>query len=101
MIYIDHTGKSPFIEWLESLKDKSIRFRIKERLDRVCLGNFGDYKKLSGNISELRFNFSSGHRIYFAEDGNEIILLLCGGDKSTQKKDIKKAKEYWQDYLLR
>lgn len=100
-IYVTSDGKKPFAQWLESLKDKSVRYRIKERLDRVALGNLGDHKKLSGGVSELRFKFSSGYRVYYAEEGNKIILLLCGGDKATQGKDIKKAKEYWQDYLSR
>ncbi len=100
-IYVDENGRKPFIEWLDSLKDKMGRYRIKERLDRIALGNFGDCKSISGGISELRCNFGPGYRVYFGEDDKKIVLLLCGGDKSTQEKDIKKATNYWKDYLLR
>lgn len=100
-IYVTQTGKRPFIEWLESLKDKTIRYRIKERLDRVSLGNLGDHKSVGDGVSELRLKFGSGYRIYYGEDGDSIILLLSGGDKATQSKDIKKAQQYWQDYLKR
>lgn len=100
-IYETVDGKRPFVEWLESLKDKSVRYRIKERLDRVSLGNLGDHKSVKDGISELRFTFGAGCRVYYAEEGNKIILLLCGGDKSSQKKDIKKAAAYWKDYLSR
>lgn len=100
-IYETADGKRPFVEWLESLKDKSIRYRIKERLDRVSLGNLGDHKSINDGISELRFTFGAGCRVYYGEEGNKMILLLCGGDKSSQKKDIKKAVAYWKDYLSR
>lgn len=100
-IYVTSNGNKPFVEWLESLKDKKIRFRIKERLDRVILGNLGDHKPIGKGVSELRFNFGSGYRIYYGEDEDTIILLLSGGDKSTQSKDIKKAQQYWQDYVKR
>lgn len=89
----------PFILWLESLKDKTVRFRIKERLDRLALGNLGDYKLITKGLAELRFNFGSGYHVYFGQCEEQIVLLLCGGDKSTQIQDIKKAKEYWKDYL--
>ena len=92
-------GKAPFVSWLESLKDKTVKYRIKERLDRITLGNLGDYKLIAQGVAELRFNFGSGYRIYFGRRDEEIVLLLCGGDKSMQEQDIKKAKEYWKDYL--
>jgi len=98
-IYAASNGKAPFITWLESLKDKTVRYRIKARLDNVSLGNLGDHKAIANGISELRFSFGAGYRIYFGQTGGTIVLLLCGGDKSTQEKDIKKAKEYWKDYL--
>ena len=66
-IYMTQQGRKPFVEWLESLKDKSLRYRIKERLDRVALGNLGDYKSIGYGISELRLDFGSGYRIYFAD----------------------------------
>ena len=98
-IYTAINGKQPFIEWLESLKDKTVRYRIKERLDRVALGNFGDHKFIDDGIYELRLNFGSGYRIYYGNEKDTIILLLCGGDKSSQKKNIKQAIAYLKDYL--
>lgn len=97
-IYTARNGSLPFVTWLEALKDKTARYRIKERLDRVALGNLGDYKNIEEGLAELRFNFGSGYRVYFGRCENKIILLLCGGDKRTQSKDIEKAKEYWKDY---
>lgn len=99
-IYAADNGEKPFIEWLESL-DKSIRYRVKERLDRAALGNLGDHKSISNGVYELRLAFGSGYRIYYGNENNAIILLLCGGDKSTQKKDIKKAIAYLKNYLSR
>jgi len=100
-IYVKQDSKKPFIDWLESLKEQKVRYRVKERLDRVTLGNLGDHKFIAQGVFELRFAFGAGCRIYYGEDGNKIILLLCGGNKLTQKKDIKKAIIYWQDYLSR
>lgn len=99
-IYIAENGKSPFIEWLESL-EKPIRYRVKERLDRVSLGNLGDWKSVGEGVAELRLSFGSGYRIYFGQEGNTLILLLCGGDKATQEKDIRQAQQYWKGYLSR
>ena len=97
-VYTESTGLSPFINWLEDL-DPPIRFRVKERLDRVALGNLGDYKQINNNIFELRLTFGDGYRIYFYKKDSKIIVLLSGGNKSTQKKDIKKAMSYLNDYL--
>src|SRR5262249_15074410 len=100
-VYATSTGDTPFVKWLESLKDKTVRYRIKERLDRVAMGNLGDYKVLQEGVTELRLSFGPGYRIYFGQVNNKIILLLCGGDKATQRKDIKRAIAYWNDYLER
>jgi putative addiction module killer protein len=100
-IYLTAIGDAPFIKWLESLKDKTVRYRIKERLDRVSLGNLGDYKSVAEGVFELRCAFGAGYRIYFGQANKKVILLLCAGDKSTQRKDIKKAVSYWKDYLAR
>ena len=93
-------GKCPFDEWIANL-DISVQTRIVKRMERVRQGNLGDWKKLDSDISELRFNFGPGYRIYFSEVDNVIMILLCAGDKSTQSKDIKKAKEYLKDLLER
>lgn len=94
-------GKIPFKEWIEGLKDSKVRHRIRARLDRIELGNFGDYKALAEGISELRLQFGAGYRVYFAEQDDYFIILLCGGDKSSQGKDIETAKHYWKDLLER
>lgn len=98
--YINPSGGMPFIEWLESFRDKRIKHRIQERLNRVLLGNLGDHRALGDGVSELRLDFGAGYRIYYGMQEKKIVLLLCGGDKSSQEKDIKKAKIYWEDYLL-
>lgn len=86
-----------FDKWLKSL-DSQTSNRILTRLDRVAQGNIGDYKQLSNDIFELRLFFGSGYRIYYTKRDNKIILLLCGGDKKTQSKDIKKASELLQEF---
>lgn len=92
-------NKEPFVVWLEGVRDKQTRRRILQRLSRVQSGNYGDFKSLKDGVFELRLHFGSGYRIYFAEDGGTLVILLCGGDKSTQEKDIETAKAYWQEYL--
>lgn len=86
-------AKQPLDIWFNSL-DKVIKKRILKRLDKLQEGYYGDFKIIDNEIKELRFKFGSGYRIYFHESKSIIILLLCGGDKSTQKNDILKAKEY-------
>jgi len=89
--------KVPFFEWLDSLKDLVTRLRIRRRLDRLELGNFGDCEPVGEGVLELKLAFGPGYRIYFAEQDDVIIILLCAGDKGSQKKDIKTAKMYWQE----
>lgn len=66
-IYVTKDGKKPFVAWLESLKDKTIRYRIKERLDRVALGNLGDHSSVGNGVMEIRFKFGSGYRVYYGK----------------------------------
>jgi putative addiction module killer protein len=87
--------KVPFLEWFQNLRDITVKDEIRSRLNRVKLGNYGDWKSIGGGVSELRFR--SGVRIYYAEIAAMIILLLCGGNKKTQDDDIIKAKAYWKD----
>ncbi len=94
-------GKHPFSEWLLALSDKRIQSRILARLDRVLFGNFGDTKLVDTGVWELRLHFGPGYRVYFGLDGQVLVILLFGGDKSTQDGDIKRAREHWKDYLKR
>ncbi len=82
-----------FDRWFETISDKLTRARILNRLDTMTIGHFGDHKAISTGLFELRLFFGPGYRIYYTIRGREIVLLLVGGDKSTQGKDIKKAKE--------
>lgn len=79
------------MDWLENLRDLSAYDRIAARLARIVLGNFGDVKQVGNGIGELRFDFGPGYRVYFQRRGSVVVLLLCGGDKSSQAKDIKRA----------
>jgi putative addiction module killer protein len=97
LIYRAVSGHEPFFDWLYSLRDKTIRDRIQARISRIGEGNFGDHKRFYG-ILELRLHFGKGYRLYCGEDGDTIIILLNGGDKSTQEKDIDSALKYWEDY---
>ena len=99
--YITPNENSPFEEWFSSLKDSRTRARIRIRLDRLSLGLLGDCKSLGRGLQELRLDFGAGYRIYFGQDGHVLIILLCGGNKSTQQRDIVKARTYWADYLRR
>ena len=82
-----------FDKWLSALKDKSVVNRILARLYRMEMGNLGDVKSVGQNLFEVRLFFGSGYRLYYTLEGQTIILLLCGGDKSSQSKDIEKAQK--------
>ena len=81
-----------FDRWLHKLKDRSAKARVLKRLKQVELGNLGDAKSVGGRVYELRITYGPGYRIYFSRNGNVVIILLYGGDKSTQQKDITRAK---------
>lgn len=100
-LYETANGKCPFEIWIKELKEIHTRAKILTRLDRLKLGNFGDCKMIEEGVSELRIHYGPGIRIYYGRIGNKLILLLCGGDKSSQDKDISKAKEYLKDYNSR
>ena len=99
--YVTGAGKKPFKEWLEGLRDVSGRAKIRVRLDRVRLGNLGDNRSVGEGVHELRVDYGPGYRVYYAVDGSRLILLILGGDKSSQERDITKAKEYWLDHQRR
>ena len=95
--YVTSEGVCPFDIWFERL-DSTTQARIDVRLDRLTLGNFGDRKSLGGGIFELRFQFGAAYRVYFGVEGNKVVLLLMGGVKKTQNKDIQAARRYWKAY---
>ena len=97
-IYRDPNGREPFTEWLKSLQDQRTRKRIQSRIDRIESGNLGKPEPVGDGVFELRLQFGPGYRVYFGQVGNTIVLLLCGGDKSTQVRDIERAKNYWREY---
>lgn len=82
-----------FNQWLINLRDKLGKFKIQARIDRVELGNFGDCDSVGEGVSELRIHYGPGYRVYFIQRGLEIVILLAGGDKSSQSKDIQSAHE--------
>lgn len=97
-IYETLDGKRPFIEWLRSLRDIKTKAKILRRIERIKIGNLGDYKSVGKGVCELRIDYGAGNRIYFGQVGNTIVIILCGGEKDTQDKDITVAQEYWEDY---
>lgn len=99
--YVTQNGKVPIREWLSKLKDVEGRAKIRVRINRIRLGNFGDVKFVAHGVFELRLTHGPGYRIYFAREGEQVVLLLCGGDKSTQQQDINRAVMYWRDYQER
>ncbi len=89
MIEIRKTGI--FSKWLDNVRDKNAKTRIASRLDRLSFGHLGDVKPVGENVSELRIHCGAGYRVYFTIQGKSVIILLCGGDKSSQSRDIKAA----------
>jgi putative addiction module killer protein len=81
--------------------DRQARARILARVDRLSAGLFGDWRSVGGAVCELRIDHGVGYRVYYAQDGDALILLLCGGTKRTQPKDIERAHAYWKDYKTR
>jgi len=85
-----------YADWIKTLKDFRAQARIADRIDRLAAGNPGDVKPVGEGVSELRINYGPGYRVYFVRDGSVVYVLLCGGDKSTQDKDIRLAKKLAQ-----
>src|SRR5262245_48593011 len=94
-------GRQPLAEWLAELTDTTGRARITARLDRLQAGLRGDWKCVGGPVCELRIDYGPAYRVYYVEDRSGFVLLLCGGTKQTQAKDIEKAHAYWKDFQAR
>jgi putative addiction module killer protein len=99
--YVDAVGRSPYQAWLEALRDNKGRLAVMRRINRLQTGNPGDYRYCRGGIWELRIDAGPGYRVYYAREGQSIVLLLGAGDKSTQDRDIVRAIHAWQDYIGR
>jgi putative addiction module killer protein len=99
LIYQASLGKAPFREWLLSKKlDPKTRAKIRAKIELLSLGNYGNCKSVGAGVYELKIDYGPGYRVYFGQKGDEIIILLCGGDKSTQPKDIKTAQLLWKTF---
>jgi len=99
--YIDQGGNDRFQKWFDALRDRTGRVAIERRLDRLAEGNTGDCKFCRDGVWELRIDTGPGYRVYYAQAGATIILLLSGGKKQTQPRDIARAVDYWNDYQAR
>ncbi len=100
-IYSRSDGSEPFADWLRGLRDGGARNRIRQRIARLRLGNFGDARSVSDGVFELRLHAGPGYRVYFGREGDRVVILLCGGDKGSQDRDIERAKQYWRDHRSR
>ena len=91
-------GRIPYLEWYEMLSDKRMRVAVETRLARVRNGNFGDHKLVGDGVSELRLDIGPGLRIYYGEYQGKLVILLGGGDKSSQQRDIATAISWWKQW---
>ena len=99
--YQTANGGDPFKEWLADLADRQARAKVAVRVQRMATGNFGDHKPLNDGVWELRIDHGPGYRVYYAQAGRRVLLLLIGGDKRRQQADIETAVRYWQDWQRR
>ena len=99
--YQTSVGEQPFVKWFQGLRDKQARARIDARMARVAVGNLGDVRSVGEGVIELRVDWGPGYRVYCSQVGQVLVLLLCGGDKKTQQRDIQRAKNYLEDYKAR
>ena len=89
-------GRYPYREWLLSLKNTTVVARLDVRLTKLTMGNFGNWRPVGAGVIELKEDFGPGYRIYVGEDRPVLVVILCGGDKSSQAADIHRAKEFWE-----
>lgn len=96
--YVTENGKDAFGEWL-SKQNVNVLARVERRIDRIRRGNFGDHKRLGAGVSELRIDYGPGYRVYYGRDGQDVVILLAGGTKKRQDRDIERARTCWEDYV--
>jgi len=96
--YLRPNGKDPYQDWLNNITDQKARVTIDRRIERVTNGNFGDHKFCDQGVWELRIDTGPGYRVYYAQQRNQIVILLAGGTKKSQQKDIETAIEYLEDF---
>ena len=101
MHYTDANGRDLIADWLNGLRDQRAGARISARIERLVLGLFGDCRSVKGGVWELRIDYGPGYRVYYSRTEKTVILLLCGGDKSTQRSDIAEAKARLKNWKLR
>ena len=99
--YREGDGRIPYRDWLDTVTDPIGYSAIQVKEDRLARGLFGDHKMVGDGVWELRIDTGPGYRVYYARAGKMVVILLCGGDKRSQKTDIKTAKAYWRDYEQR
>ena|ERR1035438_4661418 len=100
-LYRTSDDRVPYEEWLDGLRDVMGRAKIRIRVDCAALGNFGKHRMLGAGLIELKIDYGPGYRVYMGLQGPKVLVLLLGGDKSTQEKDITRAHQYWKDYKRR
>ncbi len=100
-VYETPNGAQPLMDWLRELRDQKARTAIRMRLDRMQLGNFGHCEPVGEGVSEMKVDLGPGYRVYFGMIGRTIVLLLCGGDKKSQDKDIRRALDFFRDHKQR
>lgn len=99
--YLRPNGQDPYAQWLAALADRQARARVLVRVNRMAAGNFGDCKPIAEGVWELRIDWGPGYRVYYAQAGKRLVLLLTGGDKRAQQADIATALTYWNDWQQR
>ncbi len=100
-LYVQKNGACPYREWIDSLGDAKARARIRARIARLRAGSLGDWKAVGEGVFELRIDFGPGYRMYFGQEGASVIILVNGGNKSSQDRDIKTARALWAEYRRR
>ncbi|MHB8165158.1 MAG: type II toxin-antitoxin system RelE/ParE family toxin [Sulfuricella sp.] len=99
--YLTPEGRDIYQEWLDSLADRHAKARVMTRVERLRQGNFGECRPLANGVWEIKIDWGPGYRIYYAQAGQRLVLLLIGGDKRKQAMDIKTAVTYWRDWQRR